>query len=166
MYKVHVVPKKDRKKNPNTSIQEFAKMESSQLKFITHIIMQKSDNILCFINPHIMLVDNSPFAYEQIPSTVVSSGCSKNERYEQCSVATNASWAVNWFLFVIKLYVFILSSSKAIAAALVDSAGNGTKLLYSQLCSSPLISLAPFPVDLISQMVLKSAENRVQEVSE
>jgi divalent metal cation (Fe/Co/Zn/Cd) transporter len=49
--------------------------------------------------------------------------------------ATTASWIVNWFLFFVKLVVAILSSSKAVLAALVDSA-----------------------VDLISQGILSLAE--------
>jgi hypothetical protein len=72
---------------------------------------------------------SSSHPYESIPltststSTSTSNSSSKNERYEQSTLATNASWAVNWFLFFIKLYAFVISSSKAIAAALVDSAG-------------------------------------------
>lgn len=69
------------------------------------------------------MTDIPSFSYEQIPSST------KNERYQQSTLATNASWAVNWFLFFVKLYVFALSSSKAVAAALVDSAGNS--ILYS-----------------------------------
>ena len=34
-------------------------------------------------------------------------------------LATSFSWAVNWFLIIVKLVVFILSSSKAVLAALV-----------------------------------------------
>lgn len=78
--------------------------------------------------------------YEEIPTSAVGS---KNDRYDLGSMATRASWVVNWFLFFVKLYVFLLSTSKAIAAALVDSA-----------------------VDLISQKVLSSAESRVQEHDE
>lgn len=37
-------------------------------------------------------------------------------------IAINASWAVNWFLLVAKLIAVILSSSKAVTAALADSA--------------------------------------------
>jgi divalent metal cation (Fe/Co/Zn/Cd) transporter len=49
--------------------------------------------------------------------------------------ATSASWGVNWFLFIVKIIVVILSSSKAVVAALVDSA-----------------------VDLVSQGILSLAE--------
>jgi cation diffusion facilitator family transporter len=51
------------------------------------------------------------------------------------NVASNASWVVNWLLLVFKFVAVILSSSKAVAAALADSA-----------------------VDLVSQFVLSMAE--------
>eukprot|EP01032_Pedospumella_encystans_P020357 gene20357-23123_t len=35
--------------------------------------------------------------------------------------AVNASWAVNWFLLVVKIFAAIVSSSKAVTAAMVDS---------------------------------------------
>lgn len=35
--------------------------------------------------------------------------------------ATNASWVVNWFLLGVKIYAVIVSSSKAVTAAMVDS---------------------------------------------
>jgi divalent metal cation (Fe/Co/Zn/Cd) transporter len=54
---------------------------------------------------------------------------------QKAKLATTASWAVNWFLFFVKLIVAILSSSKAVLAALVDSA-----------------------VDLVSQGILSLAE--------
>ena len=38
-------------------------------------------------------------------------------------VAVTASWIVNWFLLVAKIVVFALSRSKAVLAALADSAG-------------------------------------------
>mmetsp|Transcript_25344 Transcript_25344/g.37371 ORF Transcript_25344/g.37371 Transcript_25344/m.37371 type:complete len:370 (+) Transcript_25344:105-1214(+) len=60
-------------------------------------------------------------------------------RYDSVVIATQASWVVNWFLFFVKLYVFVFSYSKAVAAALVDSA-----------------------VDLISQAVLSTTESSVQ----
>ena len=37
-------------------------------------------------------------------------------------LASQLSWAVNWFLIAVKLVVFVMSSSKAVLAALVDSA--------------------------------------------
>ena len=37
--------------------------------------------------------------------------------------ATNASWAVNWALLIIKLAAYILSNSKAVLASLADSVG-------------------------------------------
>jgi hypothetical protein len=37
-------------------------------------------------------------------------------------LAINASWAVNWFLLGAKLFAVIVSSSKAVTAALADSA--------------------------------------------
>jgi len=45
-----------------------------------------------------------------------SNDSSRNYRF-----AVNASWAVNWFLLGAKLYAVIISSSKAVTAALVDS---------------------------------------------
>ena len=50
-------------------------------------------------------------------------------------LANNLSWAVNWFLLAAKLYCVIISSSKAILAALIDSV-----------------------VDLLSQGILSTAE--------
>ena len=70
----------------------------------------------------LMNITTSSFDYEEIATT--ASPVTKNERYNQSASATNASWAVNWFLLFVKLYAFVASSSKAIAAALVDSAGN------------------------------------------
>ena len=49
--------------------------------------------------------------------------------------ATTASWLVNWFLLLVKIYIAVTSSSKAILAALVDSA-----------------------VDLVSQAILDIAD--------
>lgn len=54
-------------------------------------------------------------------------------------LANNASWFVNWFLLVAKLYVVIVSASKAVAAALADSI-----------------------VDLLSQGVLALAERYIR----
>lgn len=51
------------------------------------------------------------------------------------SFASLASWAVNWFLLVVKAYVVVISNSKAVTAALTDSA-----------------------VDLVSQAILSLAE--------
>lgn len=53
--------------------------------------------------------------------------------------ANNASWFVNWFLLVAKLYAVIVSASKAVAAALADSI-----------------------VDLLSQGVLAMAEHYIR----
>ena len=50
-------------------------------------------------------------------------------------LAVNASWLVNWFLLAAKLFAVITSSSKAVTAALADSA-----------------------VDLVSQAVLALAD--------
>lgn len=57
--------------------------------------------------------------------------------------AVNASWAVNWFLLFGKAVVVALSNSKAMTAALVDSA-----------------------VDLLSQMILSTAEKHMNKHSE
>jgi len=54
------------------------------------------------------------------------------------SLAVNASWAVNWLLFIVKFYATIVSASKAVLASLVDSV-----------------------VDLLSQFVLSWAEKRI-----
>jgi hypothetical protein len=40
--------------------------------------------------------------------------------YSRFRFANNASWAVNWFLLITKAYCVIISSSKAIAASLVN----------------------------------------------
>jgi len=49
--------------------------------------------------------------------------------------ATSASWAVNWFLLFVKIYIVAVSGSKSVLAALVDSV-----------------------VDLVSQAILSIAE--------
>jgi cation diffusion facilitator family transporter len=59
------------------------------------------------------------------------------------SFATSASWVVNWFLLIAKLIAVILTSSKAVAAALADSA-----------------------VDLLSQFVMSAAEKYMAKHSE
>ncbi len=56
--------------------------------------------------------------------------------------AINASWAVNWLLLFIKLIAVIMSNSKAVTAALVDSA-----------------------VDLVSQGVLSLADKYISSHS-
>jgi divalent metal cation (Fe/Co/Zn/Cd) transporter len=59
----------------------------------------------------------------------------KASKSESLAWAINASWAVNWFLLFGKAIVVALSNSKAMTAALVDSA-----------------------VDLLSQFILSQAE--------
>jgi len=56
--------------------------------------------------------------------------------------AVNASWVVNWILLIIKIVAVILSNSKAVTAALVDSA-----------------------VDLVSQAVLSLADRYISRHS-
>lgn len=56
--------------------------------------------------------------------------------------AVNSSWAVNWFLLGAKLYCTIVSSSKAVTAALADSV-----------------------VDLVSQGVLSLADSYISKHS-
>lgn len=56
--------------------------------------------------------------YQRIPENE-----NKDKRIDNILLATRASWIVNWFLFLVKFYVFIFSRSKSIVAALVDSAG-------------------------------------------
>lgn len=63
-----------------------------------------------------------------------------NSKYAQ--FATTASWAVNWFLLGAKIYCTIATSSKAVTAALADSA-----------------------VDLISQGVLSLADTYIAKHS-
>lgn len=58
------------------------------------------------------------------------------------SLAVNASWVVNWFLFGAKGFTYCISLSKAVLAALVDSA-----------------------VDLVSQGVLALAETYMAKFS-
>lgn len=59
----------------------------------------------------------------------------KPNTFSMMKLMTMASWIVNWFLLIVKIVVVILSSSKAVTAALADSA-----------------------VDLVSQGVLSLAE--------
>lgn len=74
--------------------------------------------------------------------TVLDSLTSKNSEEFNSSdhsrlsqLAVNASWLVNWFLLAAKAYAVIVSSSKAVTAALADSA-----------------------VDLVSQAILALAD--------
>eukprot|EP01040_Poterioochromonas_malhamensis_P017464 gene17464-20075_t len=72
-----------------------------------------------------------------------SSPIDSNDEHERSlSLAVNASWAVNWFLLIAKGITYALSASKAVLAALVDSA-----------------------VDLVSQAVLALAENYMSKFS-
>jgi len=41
----------------------------------------------------------------------------------KAKIANSSSWFVNWFLLFAKIFVVIVSSSKAVTAALADSAG-------------------------------------------
>lgn len=47
-----------------------------------------------------------------------------------------ASWAVNWLLLFVKLYVVIISNSKAVVAALMDSAG--VSILFNSKLLTPV----------------------------
>ena len=53
----------------------------------------------------------------------IEDGESRDVRYRRVELATTASWIVNWLLLFVKAYVFWYSWSKAVVAALVDSAG-------------------------------------------
>ena len=64
----------------------------------------------------------------------------KNDNEKFAKFATLASWAVNWFLLISKIICFIISDSKAVLAALADSA-----------------------VDLVSQAVLSTAERYISK---
>ena len=57
-------------------------------------------------------------ASEQWDSMPIS-GIRGDSPWTPLRLATSFSWAVNWFLIIVKLIVFILSSSKAVLAALV-----------------------------------------------
>lgn len=72
-----------------------------------------------------------------------SSPVDSNEEHDRyLTLAVNASWAVNWFLLIAKGITYAMSASKAVLAALVDSA-----------------------VDLVSQAVLALAENYMSKFS-
>jgi hypothetical protein len=71
-----------------------------------------------------------------------STPISDDEHERSLSLAVNASWAVNWFLLIAKGITYAMSASKAVLAALVDSA-----------------------VDLVSQAVLALAENYMSKFS-
>ena len=95
-------------------------------------------------------------------------------------VAVTASWIVNWFLLVAKIVVFALSHSKAVLAALADSAGvlrgragviSLGRTACAAECHSPSLLLCPrlrphvrvcFAVDLASQGVLAVAERHIK----
>lgn len=65
-----------------------------------------------------------------------------NEDNSLVKFAVNASWIVNWFLLVAKLYCTVVSSSKAVTASLADSI-----------------------VDLVSQAVLATAQSYISKHS-
>ena len=48
--------------------------------------------------------------------------CSSGGITVSIDLAVTLSWAVNWFLLIAKLYIAIVSSSKAVWASLADSA--------------------------------------------
>jgi cation diffusion facilitator family transporter len=78
-----------------------------------------------------------------IKMTIVdSSGGSAENGMSPMKIATVSSWAVNWLLLIVKIAVVIISSSKAVLAAMVDSA-----------------------VDLVSQAVLSLAGRYMQKHS-
>ena len=96
-------------------------------------------------------------------------------------VAVTASWIVNWFLLVAKIVVFALSHSKAVLAALADSAGVfagtcrgdivGPHRACRRECHAPSLWLCPcfcphvrvcVAVDLASQGVLAVAERHIK----
>jgi hypothetical protein len=61
---------------------------------------------------------------EDVSDTVPDSWAKALFRYASSQrVAVTASWIVNWFLLLAKIVVFALSHSKAVLAALADSAG-------------------------------------------
>jgi hypothetical protein len=82
-------------------------------------------------------------AEEQRSDSVSSKFNMPADKSQSLAWAVNASWAVNWFLLVGKAIVVILSNSKAMTAALVDSA-----------------------VDLLSQFILSLAERYMSKHSE
>ncbi|RYG96820.1 hypothetical protein EON65_53840 [archaeon] len=66
-----------------------------------------------------------------------------NNKEQSLAWAVNASWVVNWFLLLGKAVVVVLSNSKAMTAALVDSA-----------------------VDLLTQFILSTAEKYMSKRSD
>eukprot|EP01032_Pedospumella_encystans_P012246 gene12246-14181_t len=61
--------------------------------------------------------------------------------------AVNASWAVNWFLLIVKLFAAIVSSSKAVTAAMVDSIVDLLSQAILSLSDSYIASHSPdYPV--------------------
>ena len=85
--------------------------------------------------------DYARVTVQTTPSSMDSSGDSEPllSNVNMVRLANNASWFVNWFLLVTKLYVVIVSASKAVAASLADSI-----------------------VDLLSQGVLALAERYIR----
>jgi cation diffusion facilitator family transporter len=90
-------------------------------------------------NPHEETNDSSLSSRDPEDWTKMSITDSASNKHDNnskiASFATTASWIVNWLLLFIKIVALIISSSKAVAAALADSA-----------------------VDLVSQFVLSLAE--------
>lgn len=67
------------------------------------------------------------------PYLPVDSSHPTHHRFNQQALATRASWIVNWLLFFVKLFVTILSSSKAVTAALIDSAGTISCIMHAYI---------------------------------
>lgn len=88
---------------------------------------------------------NKPLASTVASSRAESTGqwTISNNKEQSLAWAVRASWAVNWFLLIGKAVVVVLSNSKAMTAALVDSA-----------------------VDLLSQFILSTAEKYMSKHSE
>ena len=84
-------------------------------------------------------VKNFPKPWEKMPMAGVFDAV---ESSKAVKFAVNASWLVNWFLLFVKLYLFIVSQSKAALAALADSA-----------------------VDLVSQAILSLADRYISRHS-
>ena len=107
--------------------------------------MAAANNNATSRNPMVLILTNDTEAADRASSSLVASASASvnavlpqpaaswtampiadldSEASSSSSVkmASQLSWAVNWFLIVVKLVVFVLSSSKAVLAALVDSA--------------------------------------------
>ena len=115
---------------------------TNSLLFDGYIATVQDDNTEAGIKRADLNNSHSPQSTTWVKMAVVDSSMGSGSGISPMKIATVSSWAVNWLLLVVKIAVVIMSSSKAVLAAMVDSA-----------------------VDLVSQAVLSLAGRYMQKHS-